>query len=190
MFDVQILGMDMYRILHTFVLFSFLGYLMECVVLSIEKKRLVLDRGFMKGPFCIIYGFGALIIPALLRPFSHNLFLLFAAGMLLATVLEYLTGIAMMRLFGSLWWDYSHKPFNYKGILCLESSVGWGVLAVLYFRVLEGLVSGYIGAIPVALGKFMCVAALIYFPLDFGYHLYRRLRERREEPPMETADNT
>ena len=130
MFDVQILGMDMYRILHTFVLFSFLGYLMECVVLSIEKKRLVLDRGFMKGPFCIIYGFGALIIPALLRPFSHNLFLLFAAGMLLATVLEYLTGIAMMRLFGSLWWDYSHKPFNYKGILCLESSVGWGVLAV------------------------------------------------------------
>ena len=134
MFDVQILGMDMYRILHTFVLFSFLGYLMECVVLSIEKKRLVLDRGFMKGPFCIIYGFGALIIPALLRPFSHNLFLLFAAGMLLATVLEYLTGIAMMRLFGSLWWDYSHKPFNYKGILCLESSVGWGVLAVLYFR--------------------------------------------------------
>lgn len=101
--------------------------------------------------------------------------------MLLATVLEYLTGIAMMRLFGSLWWDYSHKPFNYKGILCLESSVGWGVLAVLYFRVLEGLVSGYIGAIPVALGKFVCVAALIYFPLDFGYHLYRRLRERREE---------
>ena len=148
MFDVQILGMDMYRILHTFVLFSFLGYLMECVVLSIEKKRLVLDRGFMKGPFCIIYGFGDLILPALLRPFSHNLFLLFAAGMLLATVLEYLTGIAMMRLFGSLWWDYSHKPFNYKGILCLESSVGWGVLAVLYFRVLEGLVSGYIGAIP------------------------------------------
>ena len=190
MFDVQILGMDMYRILHTFVLFSFLGYLMECVVLSIEKKRLVLDRGFMKGPFCIIYGFGALIIPALLRPFSHNLFLLFAAGMLLATVLEYLTRIAKMRLFGSLWWDYSHKPFNYKGILCLESSVGWGVLAVLYFRALEGLVSGYIGAIPVALGKFVCVAALIYFPLDFGYHLYRRLRERREEPPMETADNT
>lgn len=114
MFDVQILGMDMYRILHTFVLFSFLGYLMECVVLSIEKKRLVLDRGFMKGPFCIIYGFGALIIPALLRPFSHNLFLLFAAGMLLATVLEYLTGIAMMRLFGSLWWDYSHKPLTTK----------------------------------------------------------------------------
>ena len=113
-----------------------------------------------------------------------------AAGMLLATVLEYLTGIAMMRLFGSLWWDYSHKPFNYKGILCLESSVGWGVLAVLYFRVLEGLVSGYIGAIPVALGKFVCVAALIYFPLDFGYHLYRRLRERRGEPPMENADNT
>ena len=110
--------------------------------------------------------------------------------MLLATLLEYLTGIAMMRLFGSLWWDYSHKPFNYKGILCLESSVGWGVLAVLYFRALEGLVSGYIGAIPVALGKFVCVAALIYFPLDFGYHLYRRLRERREEPPMETADNT
>ena len=175
MFDVQILGMDMYRILHTFVLFSFLGYLLECVVLSIEKKRLVLDRGFMKGPFCIIYGFGALIIPALLRPFSHNLFLLFAAGMLLATVLEYLTGIAMMRLFGSLWWDYSHKPFNYRGIICLESSLAWGLLGLFFFYYLDGWVRTAVGYIPGRISAVMAVALTLFYLCDFVWCIRMRL---------------
>ena len=181
MWQYEIFNMDMYHIVHTFILFSFLGFLMECVVLTIETRKLVTNRGFMKGPFCIIYGFGALIIPALLRPFSHNLILLFIAGMVLATLFEYLTGITMLRLFGNFWWDYSNKPCNYRGILCLESSLGWGVLAVLYFTVLERLTTGFIDLIPMPLGRFIGVAALIYFPLDFFYHLVKRLRGRRAD---------
>ena len=184
MFDVQILGMDMYRILHTFVLFSFLGYLMECVVLSIEKKRLVLDRGFMKGPFCIIYGFGALIIPALLRPFSHNLFLLFAAGMLLATVLEYLTGIAMMRLFGSLWWDYSHKAFNYRGMVCLESSLAWGLLGLFFFYVLDSRVRTLVIRIPGNVGNMLAVGLTVFYLVDFIHCLRLRMGGMEEEEPV------
>lgn len=180
MWDFTIFGKDLYQIIHTFILFSFLGFVMECVVLTIETRHLVLNRGFMKGPFCIIYGFGALILPVLLRPFSHNILLLFFCGMVIATLLEYLTGIAMLRLFGNLWWDYSHKRLNYRGMLCLESSLGWGLLAVLYFRVFEKLVTGYIRAIPLPLGKALAIAALIYFPLDFGYHLYKQLRLRRQ----------
>ena len=182
--------MSIFNYVNWFFMYSFLGYLLECIVLTIEYKKPVVDRGFGHGPFCIIYGFGAVGACLLLSPLSDHPVELYTASMTMATTMELITANVMIRLFGSFWWDYSHKPFNYKGILCLESSVGWGVLAVLYFRALEGLVSGYIGAIPVALGKFVCVAALIYFPLDFGYHLYRRLRERREEPPMETADNT
>ena len=182
--------MSIFNYVNWFFMYSFLGYLLECIVLTLEYKKPVVDRGFGHGPFCIIYGFGAVGACLLLSPLSDHPVELYTASMTMATTMELITANVMIRLFGSFWWDYSHKPFNYKGILCLESSVGWGVLAVLYFRALEGLVSGYIGAIPVALGKFVCVAALIYFPLDFGYHLYRRLRERREEPPMETADNT
>ena len=181
MWNFTVLGMDFYRIVHIFILFSFLGFVMECIVLTIETRHLVVNRGFMKGPFCIIYGFAALFLPALLRPFSHNLLLLFLVGMVIASLLEYLTGLAMIRLFGSLWWDYSHKRLNYKGILCLESSLGWGLLAVLYFRVLEKLVMGYVRAIPLPLGNVMVMAALIYFPLDFGYHLYKRLRARHAD---------
>lgn len=185
MWQFEIFGMDVYHIVHTFILYSFLGFLMECVVLTIETKKLVTDRGFMKGPFCIIYGFGALVLPAMLRPFSHNLILLFIAGMVLATLLEYLTGMAMLRLFGNFWWDYSNKHFNYKGILCLESSLGWGVLAVLYFTVLERLTAGYIDCIPYPLGRLIGIAALIYFPIDFFFHLFVRLRARRTDEVTE-----
>lgn len=187
MWQTEILGMSLFRIVHTFILYSFCGFLMECIVLTIEKKRLVTDRGFMKGPFCVIYGFAALLLPTLLRPFSHNLILLFLAGMVLATVLEYLTGIVMLRLFGSFWWDYSNKHFNYRGMLCLESSLGWGLLSVLYFTVLERLTLAYIHLIPVPLGEVIGTIALLYFPADFIFHFVRELRARRAARQAEQA---
>lgn len=198
LWQYEILGMDVYHIVHIFILYSFLGFLMECVVLTIETKKLVTNRGFIKGPFCIIYGFGALILPGLLRPFSHNLILLFIAGMVLATLLEYLTGIAMLRLFGNFWWDYSNKHFNYKGMLCLESSLGWGALAVLYFTALERLTFGYVDMIPSLLGEIIGTAALIYFPAAFLLHFIKELRVRRairqaqanQPEPMEESAQT
>lgn len=191
MWEFPMLGTDFYHIVHTFILYSFFGCIMECIVLTIETKKLVKNRGFMKGPFCVIYGFAALILPVLLRPFSHNWILLFVVGMVIATTLELLTGLVMIRLFGSLWWDYSEKPFNYRGILCLESSLGWGLLSVLYFTVIEKLVNGLINSIPLPIGKAAAAVALVYFPADFFYHLYKRLRHRprREETaPAEQDD--
>ena len=160
MWNQPFLGTDVYHAIHTFLLFGLFGYVMECVVLTIETKKLVLNRGFIKGPFCMIYGFAAVFLPALLRPFAHHVVLLFLAGMILATLFEYLTGKVMIRLFGSLWWDYSHKKFNYKGILCLESSLGWGLLAVLYMR------------------RIAAVLLLSIFVVDFAYHLGKRLYAR------------
>lgn len=178
MWNQPFLGTDVYHAIHTFLLFGLFGYVMECVVLTIETKKLVLNRGFIKGPFCMIYGFAAVFLPALLRPFAHHVVLLFLAGMILATLFEYLTGKVMIRLFGSLWWDYSHKKFNYKGILCLESSLGWGLLAVLYMRVLYGLVHRLIDLYPVPLGRIAAVLLLSIFVVDFAYHLGKRLYAR------------
>ena len=126
-------------LINAFFLYSFLGWVMECIVIRREKGRWE-NRGFAHLPFCIIYGFGAMLGFALLRPFSGNYVLLYLVGAVLATLFEYLTARLMLRLFGTFWWDYTNKPFNYKGILCLESTLGWVFIALLLFAFLHRLV--------------------------------------------------
>lgn len=107
--------MGIYHIVIWFFLCSLLGYLLECVVLSAEHKTPVLNRGFGHGPFCIIYGFGALGASILLKPVSDSYVELYLASMIMATLMELFTASVMIHLFGSFWWDYSEKPFNFKG---------------------------------------------------------------------------
>ena len=92
--------MNIYSFINWFFLYSFLGYLLECVVLSVEYKRPVADRGFGHGPFCIIYGFGALGACMLLSPVSGRPIELYTASMAMATTLELVTANIMVRLFG------------------------------------------------------------------------------------------
>lgn len=110
----MILGFDSYHVILWFLLYSILGWIVESIYMSICNRKLT-NRGFAKGPFCPIYGVGALTVYFVLRPYSSNGFLLFLLGSLLATALELLTGIIMKRIFGEIWWDYHEKPFNYKG---------------------------------------------------------------------------
>ena len=77
----------------------------------------------MTGPFCPIYGVGAVVGYLVLHPFANNLVALYFVGAVLATVFEYLVAKLMLRLFGEVWWDYHDKPCNYKGIVCLESTI-------------------------------------------------------------------
>ena len=115
-------------LIDAFFLYSFLGWCMECVVIRREKGEWE-NRGFVRSPFCIIYGFGAMLGYALLRPFAGNYVVLYVVGAVAATAFEYLTALLMLKLFGTFWWDYTNKPFNYRGIICLESTLGWGLSA-------------------------------------------------------------
>lgn len=161
---------DISRIVLVFFFYSLIGYIMECIVLSLENKQLVINRGFVLHlPFCIIYGFGAMAGFALLQPFRQNLLLLFAIGAAAATVLEYFVAMIQIRLFGDFWWDYNEKPFNYKGILCLESTLGWGVVAIVVIMALHGVLVSIVGKIPSVAA--MPLAALLVFAYftDFFY---------------------
>ena len=122
-----ILGTDLYHIVQWFLIYSMLGWLVESIYMSVCNRKLT-NRGFMRGPMCPIYGVGALTVYFLLRPVCHNIFLLYFSGALVATFLEYVTAKIMLRIFGEVWWDYSQKPFNYKGILCLESTIAWAFI--------------------------------------------------------------
>ena len=172
----MILGFDSYHVILWFLLYSILGWIVESIYMSICNRKLT-NRGFAKGPFCPIYGVGALTVYFVLRPYSSNGFLLFLLGSLLATALELLTGIIMKRIFGEIWWDYHEKPFNYKGILCLESSIAWGFYTIGLFVFLHKFVEGFVNGIPMMAGKALGGFLAVLFTLDFANAFYREKRE-------------
>ena len=138
--DKVFFGIDGYQFVMWFLTYSMMGWLVESVYMSICNRKLT-NRGFVRGPFCPIYGFGALTVFILLRPYSDNNILLFVLGSLCATTLEYITALVMKKVFGQIWWDYNEKPFNYKGIICLESSIAWGFYTVFLFMLLKNMVA-------------------------------------------------
>lgn len=113
-----------------FVTYSFLGWVCEVVYCSLLANKLI-NRGFLNGPICPIYGFGALMIVTLLMPIRQNVALVFALGFLITSILEYITSYAMEKMFHSKWWDYSDKKFNINGRVCLLNSILFGLLSVL-----------------------------------------------------------
>ena len=163
-----------------FFIYSCMGWVMECIVIRREKGFWE-NRGFARVPFCIIYGFGAMLGYLLLKPFSHNYFLLYLVGAVCATAFEYLTARLMLRLFGTFWWDYTNKPFNYKGILCLESTLGWGVIAVFLFAFMHKFVVGVSLAMPRTVGLMMAVVLSIVYAVDFMMCMRRSLLDNDED---------
>ncbi len=136
-------GMTLYRFAASFVIYSMLGWLVESIYMSACEKRLV-NRGFAKGPFCPIYGFGATIGCMVLAPLANSFLPLYIVGAVLATGFEYMCGRLMIRTLGSLWWDYNDKPYNYKGILCLESTLAWGFYAIGVVAFINPKIMGFV----------------------------------------------
>lgn len=171
----------------TFFAYSFLGYVLECIVLTVEKRSVVVNRGFASHlPFCIIYGFGAMTGYAVLEPLADNAVLLFLAGALGATVFEFLVAQIQIRLFGDFWWDYHKKRLNYRGIVCLESTLAWGIAAILVVRVAHRAVVGLVSRIPSHIAVVLAVGLVAAYLADFAWSARAAARQRREE--LETAD--
>lgn len=113
-----------------FYFYSVFGWCFESTYVSIKSKRLV-NRGFMKGPFLPLYGSGAIMMLVVSMPFVNNVVLVYIAGCIGATALEYVTGVTMEALFKVRYWDYSYKKIQFQGHICLSSTLAWGVMTVL-----------------------------------------------------------
>ena len=171
-----ILGTDLYHIIQWFLIYSMLGWLVESIYMSICNKKLT-NRGFMRGGMCPIYGVGALTVYFLLQPVCHNIYLLYFMGCLIPTLLEFATAKLMIRIFGEVWWDYSDKPFNYKGILCLESTIAWGFYTLGLFSFLHKGVEFIVSKYSYHTGIWMSSILLLIFAVDFGYALYEQKKD-------------
>ena len=163
-----ILGTDLYHIVQWFLIYSMLGWLVESIYMSVCNRKLT-NRGFMRGPMCPIYGVGALTVYFLLQPVCHNIFLLYFSGALFVpTFLEYVTAKIMIRIFGEVWWDYSQKPFNYKGILCLESTIAWGFYTLGLFLFLHKGVEYIVNRYSFQTGTRLGSVLILIFSVDFA----------------------
>ena len=113
-----------------FFIYCFFGWIWETSYVSIREKRFV-NRGFFFGPWIPIYGFGAIAMIFATLPFKGNWILTYLVGMSAATVLELGTGLAMEKIFKVKYWDYSSQKIQFKGYICLTSSLFWGLLSVV-----------------------------------------------------------
>lgn len=177
-------GTDIYHFVQWFIIYSFLGWVVESIYMSFCNRKLT-NRGFAFSPFCPIYAVGALLVYALLKPLADRYLLLYFTGAFLATALEYLTAVVMQNFLGNVWWDYTEKPFNYKGIICLESTVAWGFYTVFLFAFLHRFVENVSESYPVRTGLFAAAAVILIYTFDFSMHLFlaknNRLPRKVEE---------
>ncbi|MBS6043935.1 MAG: putative ABC transporter permease, partial [Clostridium baratii] len=139
-----------------FTIYSFLGWLSETIYCYIIDKKFTY-RGFLYGPVCPIYGFGGIIVTECLRGMKGNIIEVFFGGMILASILEYITSYVLQKLFNMKWWDYSEHKFNINGRVCLLNSTMFGILAVVIVYVLEHLFKNTV----------VYIQHKIFFPVSF-----------------------
>lgn len=153
-----------------FTIYSFIGWVCETILCSYLEKKFV-NRGFLNGPFCPVYGFGAVLLQVTF--FSLNLELnvlnvlfVFVGGALLTTILEYFTGWLLETLFNTTWWDYSKSRFNIKGRVCLTNSLAFGVMSVALIFIILGFVQNNVERIPDNIRLIISIVLLVYYLAD------------------------
>lgn len=153
------------QILLFFFIYCFLGWILESAYVSVMERKLT-NRGFLRGPVIPIYGFGAMMIVFATTPFRGNYLAEFISGLFAATLFEYVVGITMEAIFKIKYWDYSHKPFQYKGYICLESSLCWGVLSVFAAEVLQVQIENMVFLVPESIAMLLASIFVVLFCID------------------------
>lgn len=143
--------MDIYYILLYFFVYGFLGWCTEVGYAAVKEHKFV-NRGFLNGPICPIYGVGVTIVIAFLTPYKDNIIVLYVSSVILVTLLEGLTGWAMDKIFHNKWWDYSKQPFNIGGYVCLLFSLVWGAACVAIMDFIHPLIHKALTFLPHTLG--------------------------------------
>lgn len=157
-----------------FLVYAVIGWVTE-VFYQAVSKGIVVNRGFLNGPVCPIYGFGSLFVILLVKLFGldqssfSNDTKVFLLGMLLSTMLELVGGYALLKIFHARWWDYSKKPFNYHGYICLEFSIIWGFGILVVVRKIHPFIEMVFGGLlDSKIGIVLLFIAYIAFIADFA----------------------
>lgn len=161
----MILGIDIRVYFLLFLAYSFIGWAMEVVGKLITLKKFI-NRGFLVGPYCPIYGVGAILITFLLKRYIHDPVTLFIMAILVCGILEYLTSYFMEKIFHARWWDYSQRRFNINGRVCLNTIIPFGLLGMFIMYISNPFLIEKIETLPHVWLNILFWGLLIIFLID------------------------
>ncbi len=164
--------------LSVFFIYAFIGWCTEVVYATLRHGKFV-NRGFMIGPVCPIYGLGVLSVVMFLEPIKDYWGLLFIASMLFTSLIELIGGFILERLFNEKWWDYSEEPFNLKGYICLKFSIMWGVACVLVIDVVHPSIMAVVRLIPQGILILALIVCSAVFAADITVTMINVMKIRR-----------
>lgn len=164
------MNFNFYNLTYFFAIYSFAGWCLEVLYYFKNEHRFV-NRGFLYGPFCPIYGFGVLFLITFLDNYKNNIFVLFLLACFFTSVLEYITGFMLEKIFKAKWWDYTDDPLNIHGRVCVLYSLLWGVGEVVIIKMIHPIINNIVDHIPKTFGDIFISMVIIYFLIDFGLTL-------------------
>lgn len=154
-----------FDILTYFIIYSFLGWIMESIFRSIAEKKLI-NTGFLRGPFCPIYGFGAIIMFIFLERLQNKPIILFIVSVIVLTAWEYIVGVLLEKIFKTKYWDYSEHKFNFQGRICLTNSIYWGILGIVFIKYIHPFMQNMVSKVDTKLLTYIIAILSIVFIID------------------------
>ena len=148
-----------------FMSYSILGWILEVLGKFITKGKFV-NRGFLIGPYCPIYGTGGLLMNILLKKYINDKLVLFIMAIIICSILEYVTSYIMEKLFHIRWWDYSNYKFNINGRICLETMIPFGILSILGLCYMTPFLLDKFSRVPSSLLSFCVIVLGLLYVID------------------------
>lgn len=173
---IKICGISIWRILAYFVVYSVAGFIIETIFGLLTKGVLESRKSFLYGPFCSIYGLGAVLMILPLQKYKKNNYTLFFAGFFIGSIIEYMVSLVGELIFHIKWWDYSDQMFNINGRICVLFSLFWGLLAIYLMSDINPRIDKFIdfvkSKIPANYMKTVIIVSILFLSFDLGITVY------------------
>lgn len=177
-----------YNYILYFIIYSLVGWLLEVLLKYVDDKKFV-NRGFLLGPICPIYGYGVLLIILLIGCNDNDLLSIFLKSIFICSILEYFTSFIMEKLFKARWWDYSQRRFNINGRICLETMLPFGMGATIILYSIHPKVIYLVNLIPYNIKSMISIIFLALYLID-NFISMRVMNKIKYQIKKEKADNT
>ena len=177
------------KLIAYFIIYSFLGWVMESVLKTYIQKKPV-NSGFLYGPFCPIYGFGAIIMLLFLDRFKNNIIILFFISFFVLSTWEYIVGWLLEKIFHTKYWDYSENKYNIHGRVCLLNSAFWGFLGVVFTKYLHPILKELIDKVPSQILIFLTSMTLLVIIVDTIISIVKVINIRKHLERLKELTNT
>ena len=167
-----------------FFIYAILGWCVEVIHAALKRGKFE-NRGFLNGCWCPIYGAGVVLVLLSLTPININVFVLFIASLILTSVLEFIVGFILEKLFKTKWWDYSKEHFNIKGYVCLKYSILWGLACVIVVDLIHPMIANLVRITPDLAKYIICGVLCTVFVLDAIFTVIQLITYKKNYAALE-----